>query len=210
VKFLTIHEGFSTYKRGHISRIKNNWGHNPVALERSHVTTKARYDAGEINAWNKGLSKETDERVATLGQTQSQNFTPARRAKRAEIMTRSWETGAITPLTGSAHSMWKGGVSSVQQLSRSYVFNVWSYPKMLAANFICQHCGSKQDLCVHHDKERFAEILQQARAVLGDVTEDFTSHQAYARWIADYHVKHAVSGVVLCSACHEQEHERAA
>lgn len=208
VKFLTINEGFSTYKRGHISRIKNNWGHNAEALDRSHATTKRRYDAGEIHAWNKGATKETDERVARYGSQGSQTILnqPFERQRRSKGIKQLWKIGAITPLTGSAHSQWKGGVSSVQQLCRSYVFNVWTYPKLLASSFTCQGCGSKCDLEVHHDGERFAAILQKAREALGDVSDSFESHQAYARWVADYHVQNDVSGTVLCEQCHLSAH----
>lgn len=204
--FWTLQKGFAEYVLGHHSRVKNNWGHNEAALAKSKDVRREQIAAGEWQAWNKGETKETDDRVASLGQKQSSNFTPARRAKRGEIMTKSWQTGAITPLTGSAHSQWKGGVSSVQTLSRSYVFNVWTYPKLLASNFTCQGCGSKSDLEVHHDKERFAEILQKARLALGDVTDDFASHQSYARWVADYHIDNEVSGIVLCEGCHLEAH----
>lgn len=74
---------------------------------------------------------------------------------------------------------------------------------------MCQGCGTKRDLEVHHDKERFAEILQKARVELGDVTDDFSSHQTYARWVADYHVQNDVSGVVLCEECHVEAHAAA-
>jgi len=201
-----LQQGFAEFVLGHHSRVKNNWGHNEVAQLKSQDVRREMHKRGEITIWNKGETKETSKRVAEVGMTQSMNFTPERRAKRAEIMTKSWETGCITSLTGSAHSQWKGGVSSVQQLSRSYVFNVWTYPKLLASGFTCQKCGTKSDLCVHHDGERFATILQKAREVLGDVTEDFATHQAYARWVADYHLDNNVSGVVLCETCHERVH----
>lgn len=208
VRFLNVKDGFSTYKRGHVARVHNNWGHNPTALERSHATTKQRYAAGEIDVWNKGLSKETDERVAILGRSGSATFMAdvEERARRSQQMRESRLDGTIPTLSGSAHSGWKGGVSSVQALARSYVFNVWTYPKLFASGFTCKGCGATRGLEVHHDGERFTEILQKARNVLGDVSDDFTSHQAYARWVADYHVEHDVSGVVLCERCHGLAH----
>ena len=205
-RYFDYDRGYMEYVRGHHSRVHNNWGHNEAALLKSQDKRREQIAVGEWQAWNKGQTKETDERVAGLGQRQSTNFTPVRRARRGEIMTRSWKTGSITSLTGSAHSQWRGGVSSVQALSRSYVFNVWTYPKLLVAKFTCQGCGSTQHLEVHHNKERFAEILQKARIELGDVTDDFASHQSYARWVADYHVQNDVSGIVLCEQCHQKEH----
>jgi len=200
--------GYSQYVRGHQARVNNNWGHNKAALQKSQDKRREQIATGEWQSWNKGQTKETDPRVAELGRRESHTLKtdPICQAQRAEHMSGQWKSGSITPLTGSSHSQWKGGVSSVQALARSYVFNVWTYPKLLASNFTCQECGSGHDLEVHHDKERFAEILQKARLELGDVTDDFTSHQAYARWIADYHIQNDVSGVALCEDCHEKAH----
>ena len=210
-RFVSLKEGFSKFAPGHQSRVNNNWGHNKKALDKSHAETKRRYDAGEIDVWNKGLTKSSDERVAAYGVKISQviNSNVEEIKKRSERMKQNRLNGTIQTLYGKEHSHWKGGVSSAQQLSRSYVFNVWTYPKLLASGFSCQKCASKKDLEVHHDKERFAAILQKAREALGDVTEDFESVQAYACWVSDYHVKNDVSGIVLCSKCHDSEHAAA-
>jgi hypothetical protein len=60
--FLSIEKGFVGYIRGHSSKIKNNWGHNPEAIKKSHETQKKMYESGELTIWNKGLTIE-DERV---------------------------------------------------------------------------------------------------------------------------------------------------
>lgn len=63
-----------SYKRGHVSRIKNNWGHNAIAVKKSHETQKKMYESGELKVWNKGLknvqipwnvglTKSTDKRI---------------------------------------------------------------------------------------------------------------------------------------------------
>lgn len=64
--------GFKEYKQGHISRIKNNWGHNPKAIENSAKTRKERHiepwnkgKTGVQVGWNKGLTKETNKSVAS-------------------------------------------------------------------------------------------------------------------------------------------------
>lgn len=49
---------FVEYKRGHISRIHNNWGHNPKAVENSAKTRRERFGDGGIIAWNKGKKWE--------------------------------------------------------------------------------------------------------------------------------------------------------
>lgn len=68
-KFLGDDLGFSGYSKGHIARIKNNWGHNPTALEKSRKTQRKLYKNGDLVIWNKGLSKDTDERVKKYGET---------------------------------------------------------------------------------------------------------------------------------------------
>jgi very-short-patch-repair endonuclease len=54
--FLSFKKGFTDYIRGHASRINNNWGHNPKALEKSHKTQKKMHESGELKMWNDGLT----------------------------------------------------------------------------------------------------------------------------------------------------------
>jgi very-short-patch-repair endonuclease len=61
--FLGIQKGFRDYIRGHASRINNNWGHNVDAQKKSKDTQRKLYGSGEIIIWNKGLTKEDDERL---------------------------------------------------------------------------------------------------------------------------------------------------
>jgi len=61
-KFKGIELGYSEYKVGHSSRIKNNWGHNEIAKIKSKETQKKLYSEGKLVIWNKGLTIE-DERV---------------------------------------------------------------------------------------------------------------------------------------------------
>ena len=60
--FLSIKKGFVDYAWGHAAKVKNNWGHNPEAIKKSHETQKKMYGDGELVIWNKGLTIE-DERV---------------------------------------------------------------------------------------------------------------------------------------------------
>jgi S-adenosylmethionine/arginine decarboxylase-like enzyme len=209
-RFLGIEKGFSDFCPGHQARVNNNWGHNKVALDKSHATNKARLASGENVIWNKGLTKETSRNVASYGKKGSETIlaNPEELSKRSEMMSEHWKNGKIVALSGPESSQWKGGVSSVQGLARSHVFNVWTFPKLKEAKFTCQHCGTHDNLCVHHDGERFATILQKARTELGDV-DSFEKTYQYAKWVADYHVKNNVSGVVLCHECHHLEHEKA-
>lgn len=49
---------FRDFVRGHQSRVKNNWGHNDKAKEKSASTRREQYKSGERIQWNKGLSYE--------------------------------------------------------------------------------------------------------------------------------------------------------
>lgn len=60
--FLSIEKGYVEYMRGHAARVKNNWGHNPSALKKSHETQKKMHDEGTLKVWNDGLTMD-DERV---------------------------------------------------------------------------------------------------------------------------------------------------
>jgi hypothetical protein len=199
--------GFSEYVWGHASRVNNNWGHNEVAQKKSQDIRREMHKRGEIPIWNRGKTKDSDLRVAGVGRTQLENFTLERRAKRAEIMANSWRTGAITPLTGSAHSQWKGGTSALQPICRARLHSCWTYPKMCEAGFKCSRCGVLGPvLNVHHSGERFADILYRAIDELGEPGDDFEKKSLLAEWVADYHVNNDVPGTVLCHDCHELAH----
>lgn len=49
---------FNDYKRGHIARIHNNWGHNKKAIENSTKTRKKLASEGKWKVWNDGKSYE--------------------------------------------------------------------------------------------------------------------------------------------------------
>jgi len=69
--------GFKEYKQGHISRIKNNWGHNQSAIDKSSETRRQQYKNGERQPWNKGLNK-TDKRVLAYSQKLTKENNPER------------------------------------------------------------------------------------------------------------------------------------
>jgi len=63
-------KSFCDYKRGHISRIHNNWGHNKKAIEKSSNTRKKLASDGKWKVWNDGKSYEE-----LKGKEWSDNFT---------------------------------------------------------------------------------------------------------------------------------------
>lgn len=202
-KFLTLQKGFSEYVLGHAARVNNNWGHNLAAREKS---LKKRRDEGlwSRDPWNRGKTKENDLEFAKIAEKAygSLEF----KSRRSKVMKQQWQEGVISPLTGSAHSNWKGGTSALQPLVRSHLHSVWVYPKLKASGFRCTKCGSTDSLEVHHDSERFASILFKAVQELGEPGESFEKKHLIAEWVTNYHIEKNVSGMVLCNGCHDGEH----
>lgn len=206
-KYYDYDRGFVEYVRGHHSRVKNNWGHNESAQTKSQDVRREMHKRGEIPIWNKGETKETDERIAAYGQTQSVNFTPERLEIRSKRMTENRLNKTIPDLRGKDHGMWRGGTSALQPLARSRLHYAWAYPKLCAAGFKCTSCNKPgPGLEVHHDKERFAAILHKAIVELGEAGDDFEKKSTIVDWVVAYHIDNKVSGIVLCESCHEEMH----
>lgn len=211
VTFYTLNAGFATYKRGHVQRVKNNWGHNAACLHKSQNVRREMHKQGKIKVWNRGESLNSDPRLASLGKKCSETIrsNPIELKNRSVRMRENRLSGVIKTLTGSLHSQWKGGSSNIQPLARSNLHKPWTYPKLKASNFMCQRCGSSLKLEVHHNGERFAEILQKAIFEFGGYDDSFERKELISKWVVDYHVNNDVSGIVLCEECHHKEHARA-
>lgn len=209
VKFHSINAGFSKFAPGHQARVSNNWGHNDVAQKKSQAVRSEMHKRGEIKIWNKGETKKTDDRIAAYGAEQSDNFTQERREIRSKRMTENRLSKVIQDLRGKDHGKWKGGVSALQPVCRSRLHERWVRPIMVRDKFTCQRCGKQNDLCVHHDKIRFAEILQIAMSnfqVSDATTMTFEQKDTLAEWVTEFHIKNNVSGITLCVDCHEIVH----
>lgn len=63
--FQSLTKGYNEFLQGHVARIKNNWGHNSEAFEKSIKTRRRMWETGEIRGWCAGLTKE-DPRVAAI------------------------------------------------------------------------------------------------------------------------------------------------
>ena len=154
--------------------------------------------------WNRGKTKESDERVANIGKKIKEKH-----GERYSLLMRANRLSGILPsLTGSAHPGWKGGTSALQPLVRSHLHREWTYPKLKASGFKCDKCGSTKELEVHHDGERFANILHRAILELGEPGDDFEKKSLISEWVTDYHIEKNISGIVLCEDCHATEHKK--
>jgi hypothetical protein len=209
VKFDSIVVGFRGYVRGHHQRVNNNFANSKEGLKKSQDVRREMHKRGEIKIWNKGETKETDERLKDMGRKSSKTIRsdPSKIVKRSELMRKNRLDGTIATLKGKDHSQWKGGTSALQPMVRSHLHTRWVYPKLRESGFKCRRCEVPgPGLEVHHDKERFAEILQKAIAELGEPGDSFEKRSLIAEWVAQYHVDNDVSGIVLCENCHKNQH----
>lgn len=210
VRFFGIVQGFGEWRRGHISRVQNNWGHNPTALEKSHSTTRARYRSGDLKIWNAGLTKEAHPSIVAYGQSNKQSWTIDKRSAYSKRLSENRLNGIVPTLSGSAHSQWKGGTSTLGAMcgADKRLYEQWKYPKLAAAGFQCVCCSSSDNLQVHHDQIRMAEIIHTARwsLVADDRELTFEEKKQVVDAVVDFHLQNDVSGLVLCHRCHEAEH----
>ena len=215
-----------TWAWGHHSRVKN-------VSKREDVREKRRdsfyrlHEEGKLHSdWNKGLTKETDERVAQNGTAISLSVLsdPMKIEKRSRRMSQSWKDGKIVPLVGRDHPQWKGGTSALTQIIRASgnLYREWRYPILKRDGFKCVECGKTGELNVHHDKERFCDILRFCVMIFLDATYrqydperlpelTWDEKKAVEATVVSYHVRSSsgepVSGITLCYECHEKAHD---
>jgi len=202
-------KGYKEWVRGHISRIKNNWGHNETAIEKSAQTRREQFENGERTVWNDGLTKENDVRVKLYSEKGSGTI----RNNIDEINRRSeWLRDArnnrkeFQSKYGKYSVNWKGGTSSINNLVRNNkrLYKEWIYPILCEQKFSCQNCNSSKNLEVHHNTETMSDILQK----FVDKSKEYTFDEKrdIMNMVIDYHVENIVSGEVLCRDCHKELH----
>jgi len=184
------------WSKGHYSRVHNNWGHNPTAIENSAKTRREQFKNGERTVWNDGLTIE-DERVANNGKQVSKAFTQDRKDRYSKIMKKNRLDGTVPTLYGKDSSQWQGGTSplSARVYASNRLYSDWKFPILKKAEFKCEECGDNKNLHVHHDKERMADILKS-----------FVKDENPVEKVVDYHIYSKVSGVVLCKTHHKEQH----
>lgn len=202
--------GYTEYAKGHYSRVHNNWGHNPKAIEKSAETRRKQFASGERQVWNNGLTKESDERVKNNGIKSSQGIKSdlEELKRRSENMKRCRLNGIIPTLYGSQSSQWKGGVSEIKNIAHNNkrLYEEWKYPILVRDGFKCIECSSNDNLHIHHDKEKMCEIVKKHVVDKGETILDFELKKSIVEKIVDYHIQNKVSGITLCGKCHEKYH----
>ena len=200
-------KSFRDYNAGHQSRVHNNWGNNPKAIEASAETRRRQYVSGERVQWNKGLTKEDNESVRLNGELRSKAYTPVVKNEYADRMRQNRMDGTIPTLRGEDHPNWKGGTSAISAMiySDSKLYKGWKRPILVRDGFRCTECGSGVNLHVHHDKEMLCEIIKE-HVGNGIDTTNFNLKRTIADAVVDYHINNHVPGITLCSKCHEEKH----
>jgi len=230
VKFLDISRGYSTYARGHQSRVNNNFQTeksrtNSIKTRRKMLEegTWKPFTSNETgNVWNAGLTKEDPRIAAAISKRQTDEY----KKISSERMREGRISGKIPTLRGENHSQWNGGTSPLLNFchSNKKLFQEWKYPILAAASFTCKECnkqnkeGSSVELHVHHDKMKMSTIIR-----LIAEQEGWTSSYALnldknsnyykiknriADKVAQFHIDNKVSGVVLCKECHADLHDK--
>lgn len=200
-------KGFREFCKGHVARVRNNWGHNPRAIEKSAETRRQQYASGEREQWNKGFTKETNESIKKYGKSISRAFTISRKKEYSKRMKQNRRNGTIPDLKGPHHSQWNGGTSSVSMLVYNDVrfYEEWKRPILVRDRFKCVECGNTKDLHVHHNVEMLCEIIKK-HVGNGIDTSNHELKRSIADAVVDYHVKNKVSGVTICRGCHGKIH----
>lgn len=226
--FLDVTRGFREYIRGHVARVKNNFN-TEKSMKNSQKTRRKMVQEGTWKPfhtketgehWSKGLTKETDERIAR----KVENLTEEDRRVLSERMRKGRLDGTIPTLSGKDHSQWKGGASALLSVCHGNrrLFQEWKYPLLVKAKFQCEKCGASRNdsprakLEVHHDKEMMSEIVRKVAQkhswednyTLPTSEQTFELKTKIAEEVADFHIENNVSGVVLCVKCHKEEHDK--
>jgi len=199
-------KGFREYKKGHIARIHNNWGHNQKAIDKSSETRRKQYLNGERQVWNKGLTKESDARLKKQGETFSSRFTEEERKIRSDRMRKYRLDGTVNTPSGKNHWLWKGGISYISAIVRNDTkyYNEWIFPILKRDDFKCVKCKGTKKLQVHHTDIQFSEIC--AMFINKEKEYSHKDKKNIAEQIANYHIENNIAGETLCKKCHKELH----
>src|ERR1035437_6918113 len=78
---------------------------------------------------------------------------PQLREKRSQATKLAYKEGRLKPICGKDNWMWKGGISTLQNIERGKPqYAEWRKAVYKRDNYKCQHCGSGKDLHSHHIK----------------------------------------------------------
>ena len=158
-------------------------------------------------AWNKGLTKETDERVKKMSESQIKNYC----SKEARDKISKVKMGNTNWL-GRKHSEetkrkiseshrgielkennpnWKGGITSLyERIRKSFIYRQWRSDVYTRDDFTCQECGQVgKRLNAHHIKS-FSSVIR-----FYEITTIEQAFECDELWNIN-------NGITLCEECH--------
>jgi hypothetical protein len=101
---------------------------------------------------------------------------------------------------GSKNHNWKGGLSGWRKLARGRLNEHFVRPIMNRDNFICQWCGSKKNIVVHHHKRSFMEIVNLVKQNCDENDID--------KFVDMIVKEHSLDdGITICKICHDKYHK---
>lgn len=101
---------------------------------------------------------------------------------------------------GSKNRNWKGGITGWRKLARGRLNEHFVRPIMQRDNFICQWCGSKKNIVVHHHKRSFMEIVNLVKQICDENNID--------RFVDMIVKEHSLNdGITICKVCHDTYHK---
>jgi len=222
-KFINVVKGYRKFIRGHASRVpgKNNFV-TKKAQENSAKTRRKMFAEGELQIWNKDLTKEMHKSIAKYGKSGSKTImsNPEEIKARSVRMKKGRLNGTVRTLHGPEHSQWNGGTSSLRGLLKTStkLYYAWKLPKLSAAKFTCKKCNrTNMPLHIHYDNIKMCEILKiiadknNLNNMFNKPTSEIPKEALAMKTqlideIVDYHIQNNISGVVLCKECHGKEH----
>lgn len=168
-----------------------------------------------VESWNKGLTKETDERVKQYGEQGSKTkkgCTPWNKGLSKETdervrkycETQSINKKGIPNLKRRVRTFRDKSFGYVRKLIKVKLYPVWVKPILERDNFQCTICGAKAPLEVHHTYP-FRKIFFEA------IDELSLNPNEYMEWTAEEIAsleeviinKHTLDiGITLCKDCH--------
>ena len=202
-----------------------NTGHRVVlnTLKR-HGISRRNLSESQFNLWNKEIDEKffdkkwlyeqycnnhlnTIEIANILGCYPS---TVARQLKRLGISLRDASESKIGVMCGEKHHNWKGGVTPLHLLLRTY-FHVNIVPKIAERdNYTCQFCGKKHTILHIHHIRHFADIVEEILSENQEYKLDNPDdvQKLYQIIVDDKRFLDEDNLITLCKECHLKVHSK--
>lgn len=204
----------------------SHWSKCEVVKKKRSLRAKGKNNPAygkNYGAWNKGLTKETDERVAKY----TKNMTETKNSNEYKEKHITWNKG-LTKETNKKIAVYAAKISKtktgvpnyklrkpitfskvmskvrIYTVFRKHMYLIWTRPIMERDKFTCQKCGKTKELEVHHIKpfrQIFKESIEETKLII----------EQYKNWtqteIDNLHEliksKHKLEeGITVCKICH--------